>query len=498
MDSLVAVCGGTQHSVALTNRGHVYMWGSGAAQGMLANGQSIVRQQPQRVVFQFGASDRIIQICAAEEHTLFLTDQGHVYSQGSNGKTGVLGNDTLTDPNKAARRVKGMLTNEVVTMISTCRDSAACITADGNLYMWGKTSYSLIRANESVTTPTLVSTSGLAPPIFVASATNALFVLLTQKKLKRELASQPMSALLPTSKVASVLPPYPHLATLVGNDPQLYFHSASNAELLLDMSSICDGKRSQHWMKLEGYGHINDIKESRHSHESHDGIRIMPYHKLMAYVNVHYSPHNQAIISQNDKREPEPSSPATSPAEPATSSAPSVSSSARQLPVGLTMSVRVCSLEQLDADSPLSNAGGTVPMHGHGTLTHSHVTSPSPASHLSPTAVSVGGHMHSGSVDGTAHTSATADIVLLSLQLPAVYSGSMGAHTGFMQQQPRTLELTCDATLTRFSLTLFQADKFQFVINLDDARRKHKDRKVCAFPPARACSMRMSDYNLTI
>lgn len=87
---------GFKHSVALTNLGHVYVFGSND-QGQIGRGELQKQQTPEKLDLR----DRIADIACGYMHTLLLTANGEVVATGSN-QYGQLGTARRFASNQAA------------------------------------------------------------------------------------------------------------------------------------------------------------------------------------------------------------------------------------------------------------------------------------------------------------------------------------------------------------------------------------------------------------
>ena len=75
---------GSKHSIFLTNKGNIYVCGTGS-QGQLGLGQTDTKYEP--VLVQSMLGKRIRMVAAGVSHSLCLTDKGDVFSCGLNDKS---------------------------------------------------------------------------------------------------------------------------------------------------------------------------------------------------------------------------------------------------------------------------------------------------------------------------------------------------------------------------------------------------------------------------
>jgi alpha-tubulin suppressor-like RCC1 family protein len=121
------ICGGWYHSVAVTQSGSVWSWGSNYY-GQLGDGTTTDRAEPVQVPGLTG----IVSVAAGGDHTLALKSDGSVWSWGDN-PCGELGDGTCqrrTSPVKVA----GL--TSVIAVAAGAHHSVA-LKADGTVWTWG-------------------------------------------------------------------------------------------------------------------------------------------------------------------------------------------------------------------------------------------------------------------------------------------------------------------------------------------------------------------------
>lgn len=84
------IAAGLHHSVLLTQNGDVYTFGSNQF-GQLGTGDFKNRYTPTKINIEYITNDQIIQVAAGSNHTVLLSSSGNVFSFGSN-QYGQLGN----------------------------------------------------------------------------------------------------------------------------------------------------------------------------------------------------------------------------------------------------------------------------------------------------------------------------------------------------------------------------------------------------------------------
>ena len=143
---VVAVACGTVHTLALTVRGELFVWG-GARSGKLGlggvgfcdtfvhktrSGQPFV---PRPKAVSALAAMHVTHIGASRAHSLAITEEGSLYTWGC-GKDGKLGHGG-SEPEWLPRRVSSTLTVHIVQ--AACgREHTSAVTDDGLLFSWGR------------------------------------------------------------------------------------------------------------------------------------------------------------------------------------------------------------------------------------------------------------------------------------------------------------------------------------------------------------------------
>ncbi|XP_065053483.1 uncharacterized protein LOC135682495 isoform X2 [Rhopilema esculentum] len=110
----------------------VYTWGS-SYKGMLGHGEETEEVIPRVVEALLGRDVR--QVACGTEHMLAVTSAGELFSWGC-GRGGKLGHGDIQDRFTPLR--VGALSEEKVVGISCHELHSAVVTAEGNLYVWGR------------------------------------------------------------------------------------------------------------------------------------------------------------------------------------------------------------------------------------------------------------------------------------------------------------------------------------------------------------------------
>ncbi|EHQ88486.1 InlB B-repeat-containing protein [Desulfosporosinus youngiae] len=161
---IVQIAAGNSHSLALTNTGVVYAWGSGS-RGQLGNGSITLQTTPVKVSDGAMGNRGVTAISAGKEHSLALKD-GQVYAWGAQSD-GRLGNevDSPTEQTTPVKVSDGVgtgqdFTNEGVMAISAGSKHSLALK-DGQVYAWGAQLNGLlgnaVTSSTGQTTPVKVS-----------------------------------------------------------------------------------------------------------------------------------------------------------------------------------------------------------------------------------------------------------------------------------------------------------------------------------------------------
>jgi alpha-tubulin suppressor-like RCC1 family protein len=124
------ISAGQNHNLALTDAGVLYAWGANFS-GRLGDDTVITRSSPVTVV---GGITNWTQISGGAVHNLALTDTGILYAWGLNNR-GQVGDDTVIARSSPVTVVGG-ITNW--TQISTGEEHSLALTDTGVLYAWGR------------------------------------------------------------------------------------------------------------------------------------------------------------------------------------------------------------------------------------------------------------------------------------------------------------------------------------------------------------------------
>jgi E3 ubiquitin-protein ligase HERC4 len=127
---------GAVHSLVLTHCAEVYAWG-GNRFGQLGNGRNDNQLKPIKV--KGFNNERVVMISCGECHSMALTECGHVYSWGSNyyGQLGI-GNIVKSNEPKFVEVIGENKCNVFIEKISCGSEHSLLLSSDGNIYAFGR------------------------------------------------------------------------------------------------------------------------------------------------------------------------------------------------------------------------------------------------------------------------------------------------------------------------------------------------------------------------
>lgn len=137
-ERVVDIVSGYTHSFAITETGRIFAWGANS-KGQLGNGNKIDQDLPQDISSSFG-SEKIVQLKTGVFSSMALTEDGEVFAWGSN-IYGQLGNGDNTDSITPQKIQANLLNNEKVVQISSGVYSVYALTEQNQIYSWGMNTY---------------------------------------------------------------------------------------------------------------------------------------------------------------------------------------------------------------------------------------------------------------------------------------------------------------------------------------------------------------------
>ncbi|CAM9907301.1 unnamed protein product, partial [Laminaria digitata] len=142
---VVRVAASKFHSAAVTSCGHLFTWGHGRS-GRLGHGNEEVCMLPTKV--EGLASQRVTDVAASETHTAALTAEGELYTWGRD-RFGQLGHgsgsngsnvSSVSSERLSPKRVEGLRKMSVVG-VATGTEHTAAVTSAGACYTWGRNNH---------------------------------------------------------------------------------------------------------------------------------------------------------------------------------------------------------------------------------------------------------------------------------------------------------------------------------------------------------------------
>jgi len=133
--NIVQVAAGSAHSLALTDDGDVYSFGSGSV-GRIGHGDEAQQNTPKLI--DTLDDPNIVQVAAGVSHSLAVTDNGDVYSFGfgSNGRLGHGDTDSQTTP-----KLIDALDNLNIVQVAAGSVHSLALTDDGDVYSVGRSNF---------------------------------------------------------------------------------------------------------------------------------------------------------------------------------------------------------------------------------------------------------------------------------------------------------------------------------------------------------------------
>jgi Regulator of chromosome condensation (RCC1) repeat/Bacterial TSP3 repeat len=130
-----AIAGGQYHSLAVTSDGKVYAWGLDQDGQLGDGGVDYQQNSPVLIDHVIGTA---IEVAAGQSHSLALTNDGHVWAWGSNGQ-GQLGDGSGQSQYYPVQLTDANLTDVVV--IAAGKDFSVALKNDGSVWTWGSNAY---------------------------------------------------------------------------------------------------------------------------------------------------------------------------------------------------------------------------------------------------------------------------------------------------------------------------------------------------------------------
>src|ERR1700674_3461523 len=166
---VTAIAGGGQHSLALTSTGRVLTWGANIY-GELGNGSTTNSSTPVAVSLPSGTL--VIAIAGGTLHSLALTSTGQVFAWGynfdgelGNGTTTTTGCQCITTPVQVS-----LPSGPVVTAIAAGGGHGLALTSTGQVLAWGDNTSGQLGDGTNTSSSTPVMVSGLRTVVTAIAA----------------------------------------------------------------------------------------------------------------------------------------------------------------------------------------------------------------------------------------------------------------------------------------------------------------------------------------
>jgi alpha-tubulin suppressor-like RCC1 family protein len=169
--TVASVACGANHTVVLDTTGKVHSWGYNNC-GQLGNGTSTTAYVPVAIAYGSIASLTTAAIAAATWNTFVLDTTGKVHAWGLNDY-GQLGNSTLTGSSVPLQVASGSIATLTIAAVACGTSFALALDSTGNVHSWGQNIYGQLGNNTTTlsTLPIAVSSFGsLATARIVAIA----------------------------------------------------------------------------------------------------------------------------------------------------------------------------------------------------------------------------------------------------------------------------------------------------------------------------------------
>ncbi len=172
-DPVVGIAAGGEHSLIITKSGILYTFGRNN-NGQLGDGTTSTRKTPVKVSDNAGfindGRDKVVAISAGYAHSLFVTESGKIYGFGDNGY-GQLGDGSRTDRRKPVlvRNGSDFINDGKIKVISvaTGRYHSLFLTENGKVYSFGYNGNFVLGDN---------TTTGRTSPVSVKSSADGRFI----------------------------------------------------------------------------------------------------------------------------------------------------------------------------------------------------------------------------------------------------------------------------------------------------------------------------------
>ena len=166
LSHVISVAAGQYHSLALKSDGTVWAWGGGGSgynYGQLGDGSTQERDMPVQVGASVGFGN-VVAIAGGTQHSLAVKSDGTVWAYGYNNH-GQLGNGNTTTTNLPVQ-VTGL--SGVMAIAGGAQHSLA-LKSDGTVWAWGNNSFGQLGDGSTIQRTAPVQVSGLNGVVAIAS-----------------------------------------------------------------------------------------------------------------------------------------------------------------------------------------------------------------------------------------------------------------------------------------------------------------------------------------
>ncbi|ETR71995.1 MAG: hypothetical protein OMM_02059 [Candidatus Magnetoglobus multicellularis str. Araruama] len=148
LTDIIAVAGGSQHSVALSGDGHVLAWG-GNDYGQLGNGTGASSFVPVYVLNEDNLPfEDVIAIASGTNHVLLVTENNELWAWGNN-ENGQLANSVALSYNRPIR-VAGLPSSHRIVQTAAGYAHSLVLLDNGEIWAWGDNTFGQLGIGDSV------------------------------------------------------------------------------------------------------------------------------------------------------------------------------------------------------------------------------------------------------------------------------------------------------------------------------------------------------------